>query len=135
MGLQSPSAHWVFLWLLHWRPYALSNGCLCEHPLLYLPDTGTVSQETAISGSCQQALVGICLVSGFGDCLWGGSPTGTVSGWSFLQALFQIFFSVTPCMGNLYPILWKKKKESTVWSFYFLSFMCSPNCILGILNF
>ena len=29
----------------------------CEHPLLYL--SGTASQETAISGSCQQALVGI----------------------------------------------------------------------------
>ena len=26
----------------------------CEHPLLYLPGTGRGSQETAISGSCQQ---------------------------------------------------------------------------------
>jgi hypothetical protein len=32
----------------------------CEHPLLYLPGTVIVSQETAISGSCQQNLVGIC---------------------------------------------------------------------------
>ena len=32
----------------------------CEHPLLYLPGTGRASQETALSGSCQQALVGIC---------------------------------------------------------------------------
>ncbi|KRY62617.1 hypothetical protein T4D_5138 [Trichinella pseudospiralis] len=32
----------------------------CEHPLLYLPGTGISSQKTAISGSCQQALVGIC---------------------------------------------------------------------------
>jgi hypothetical protein len=32
----------------------------CEHPLLYLHDTGIASQETAISGSCQQNLVGIC---------------------------------------------------------------------------
>jgi hypothetical protein len=31
----------------------------CEHPLLYLPGTGIASQETAISGSCQQNLVGI----------------------------------------------------------------------------
>ena len=31
----------------------------CEHPLLYLPGTGRAPQETAISGSCQQALVGI----------------------------------------------------------------------------
>jgi hypothetical protein len=58
----------------------------CEHPLLYLPGTGRSSQETVISGSCQQALVGICLVTGFGG-LWGGSPSRAVSGWSFLQAL------------------------------------------------
>jgi hypothetical protein len=32
----------------------------CEHPLLYLPGTGIASQETAISGSCQQDLAGIC---------------------------------------------------------------------------
>jgi hypothetical protein len=31
----------------------------CEHPLLYLSGTGRASQEIAISGSCQQALVGI----------------------------------------------------------------------------
>ena len=32
----------------------------CEHPLLYLLDTGVASQETAISGSFQQNLAGIC---------------------------------------------------------------------------
>jgi hypothetical protein len=32
----------------------------CEHPLLYLPGTGIVSQETAISGTFQQDLAGIC---------------------------------------------------------------------------
>jgi hypothetical protein len=31
----------------------------CEHPLLYLPGTGKASQETAMSGSCQQKLSGI----------------------------------------------------------------------------
>jgi hypothetical protein len=31
----------------------------CEHSRLYLPGTGITSQETAISGSCQQALLGI----------------------------------------------------------------------------
>ena len=61
----------------------------CEHPLLYLPGTGRASQETAISGSCQQALLGICLVSGFDGCLWDGSPGGTVFGWLFLKALLQ----------------------------------------------
>ena len=61
----------------------------CEHPLLYLPGTGIASHETTISGSCQQALAGICLVFGFGGCLWGGSPSRAVSGWLFLQALLQ----------------------------------------------
>jgi hypothetical protein len=32
----------------------------CEHPLLYLPGTGIASQESAISGSFQQNLAGIC---------------------------------------------------------------------------
>jgi hypothetical protein len=32
----------------------------CEHPLLYLPGTGKASRETAISGSLQQNLAGIC---------------------------------------------------------------------------
>jgi hypothetical protein len=32
----------------------------CEHPLLYLPGTGIASHETAISGSLQQNLAGIC---------------------------------------------------------------------------
>ena len=31
----------------------------CEHPPLYLLGTGRASQETPISGSCQQALLGI----------------------------------------------------------------------------
>jgi hypothetical protein len=32
----------------------------CEHPLLYLPGTGKASQKTAISGSFQQNLAGVC---------------------------------------------------------------------------
>jgi hypothetical protein len=46
MGLQTPSA-----------PGILLVGC--EHPPLYLSGTGRASQDTAISGSCQQGLVGI----------------------------------------------------------------------------
>ena len=68
-----------------------------EHPLLYLPGTGR-----AISDSSQQALVGICLVSGFGGGLWDGSPGGAVSGWSCLQPLVETV-SVTPSMGILSP--------------------------------
>ena len=37
----------------------LSLMVCCEHPPLYLSGSGRASQETAISGSCQQALIGI----------------------------------------------------------------------------
>jgi hypothetical protein len=73
-----------------------------EHPLLYLPGTGRASQKTALSGSCQQALVGIWLVSRFDACLWDGSPSGAVSGWSFLR-LYLNFVSVDPSMRILLP--------------------------------
>jgi hypothetical protein len=56
----------------------------CEHPLLYLPGTGIVSIERAISGSCQQNLSGICYSVRFGGCIWEGSLDGAVSGWCFL---------------------------------------------------
>jgi hypothetical protein len=38
----------------------------CEHPLLYLPAKVIASQETAISGSSQQILAGVCN----GVCVW-----------------------------------------------------------------
>jgi hypothetical protein len=37
-----------------------------EHPLLSFPGTGIASQESAISGSCQQNLAGICNCV----CIW-----------------------------------------------------------------
>jgi hypothetical protein len=48
----------------------------CEHPLLCLPGTGIVSQETAISGSFQRNLAGICN----GVCIW-----RLVMGWILSQ--------------------------------------------------
>ena len=44
------------------------------------------------------------------------------------------FVSVTPSMGILFPLL-RRIKVSTLWSSFFLSFMGSANCILGILGF
>ena len=67
----------------------------CKHPALYLSDTGRVSQETVITGSCHQALVDITIVSGFGDRIWDGSLGGPVSGWPFLQFLLHTL-SLTP---------------------------------------
>jgi hypothetical protein len=39
------------------------------------------------------------------------------------------FVSVKPSMGVLFPIL-RRGKVSTLWSSFFLSFMCFTNCIL-----
>jgi hypothetical protein len=39
------------------------------------------------------------------------------------------FVSVTPSMGVLFPIQ-RRGKVSTLWSSFFLSFMCFANCIL-----
>jgi hypothetical protein len=82
----------------------------CEHPLLYLPGTGIASQETAISGSCQQNLAGVCnsiciwwlimvLIPGRGS-LWMVLPSGSAPN----------FVSVTPSMGVLSPILRRDEK-------------------------
>ena len=30
------------------------------------------------------------IMSGFGVCIWNGSPGGAVSGWPFLQCLLQV---------------------------------------------
>ena len=58
MGLQTPSA------LKSFSNSFIGDRVLspvddCKHPLLYLSGTGRASQGTAISGSCQQALIGL----------------------------------------------------------------------------
>jgi hypothetical protein len=105
----------------------------CEYQLLYLPGTGIASQETAISGSFQQNLAGICN----SVCIWwlimGWTP-GWGSPWighSFLLA--PNFASVTPSMDILFPIR-GRNEVSTYWS-SFLIFLCFGNCTLGILGF
>ena len=106
----------------------------CEHPLMYLSGIGNASQETAISGTCQQDLVGIHnsvrvwwlfmgWIARWGN-LWMVSPS--------VSALH--FVSVTSSMGTLSPLL-RMINVSTLWSFFFLSFMWFINCILGILSF
>ena len=106
----------------------------CEHPLLYLPGTGLASQETAISGSCQQNLSGICNSVWVWWLFMGWIPRWD-SLWMVLLSTSALnFFSVTPSMGILFPIL-RRNRVSTLWSSSFLSFMCFANYILDILNF
>ena len=62
----------------------------CEHPLLYLPGTGIASHKTAISGSLQQNLAGICnnvcvwrLIMGWSTRRWPSRPSlGREAPWS-----------------------------------------------------
>jgi hypothetical protein len=105
----------------------------CEHPLLYVPGTGKASHTTAISGSFQQNLAGIC------NSVWvWWMIMGWITRWgSFWMVhpfvLAPNFVSVTPSKGVLFPIL-RRYEVSTLWS-YFLIFLYFANCILGILSF
>jgi hypothetical protein len=103
----------------------------CEHPLLYLPGTGIASEEIAISGSCQQNLAGICNTAWVWWLFMGWIPWwGSL--WMVLPSVSASNYdSVTPSMGILFPIL-RRYEVSTLWSSFFLSFMCLANCILGI---
>jgi hypothetical protein len=106
----------------------------CEHPLLYLSGTGRASQETAISGSCQPALVDIH------NSVWvWWLYIGWIPRWGSLWMVISSisashFVSVTPFMGILFPLL-RMIEVSTLWYSFFLSFMYFVNCILGILSF
>jgi hypothetical protein len=106
----------------------------CEHPLLYLPGTGIASQESAISGSCQQNLAGICN----SVCFWWLIMVW-IPGWGSLCLVVPSisspnFVSVTPYITILFPIL-RRDEVSTLWYSSFLSFLCFAKCILGILSF
>ena len=60
-----------------------------EHPFLYLPGTGIASHESAISGSFQQNLAGICNSVCILWLIMGWTPGGAVFGWSFLPSQLQ----------------------------------------------
>jgi hypothetical protein len=105
----------------------------CEHPLLYLPGTGKASQETAISGSLQQNLAGVCNSVWVWSLVMRWTPM-----WGSLWMVHPFIFapnfvSATPSMDILVCIL-GRNEVSTHWS-SFLIFSCFGSCILGILGF
>jgi hypothetical protein len=64
---------------------------------------------------------------------------GWIPGWGSLWMVLPsisapTFVSITPFIGILFYLL-RRKKISTLWSSFFLSFMSFANCILGILGF
>ena len=70
------------------------------------------------------------IVSGFGNCIWDGSPRwGSL--WMVYPSVFALHFvSVSPLVGILFPLL----RRTILWSSFFLSFLWSMNCTLGILG-
>ena len=95
----------------------------CKHLPLYLSGSGRSSQETDITGSCQQALLGIhnsvwvcCLYMEWiprWDSLWMPFPSAS--------ALH--FVSIFAPMSILFHFL--RTEAPTLWSFFLLSFMWS----------
>jgi hypothetical protein len=59
MGLQTPSAPSIISQTPAFGNPMLTSMVGYEHPLLYLSGFGRVFQGTTISGSCQDALLGI----------------------------------------------------------------------------
>jgi hypothetical protein len=122
MGLQAPSAPSVL-------SLAPPLGTLCSlspmvdwgHPPLYLSGIGRGSQETAISGTCQQAIVGIHT----GIRVW-WLNMGWIPRWGRLWMVFpsvsaSYFVSVSPPMGVLFPLL-RRTEVSILWSSSWASF-------------
>jgi hypothetical protein len=89
MGLQPPSVPWVLslapslgtLCFIQWMAVSI-NFCFCQalaEPFRRQPYQAPVSKLLLVS----------TIVSGFGGCLWDGSPSGAVSGLPFLQSLLR----------------------------------------------
>jgi hypothetical protein len=93
-----------------------------EHPLLYFPGTGIASHDTAISGSFQQNLAGVC------NRVWvWWLIMEWIPGWCSLWMVHSFilapnFVSVTPSMGVLFPIL-RRNEVCTLWSSFLLIFL------------
>ena len=89
MGLQTPSAPSVLsltpplgtLCSVQWLAESI-HFCICQalaEPLRRQLYQAPVSMHFLAS----------TIVSGFGNSIWDGLPSGAVSGWSFLQSLFH----------------------------------------------
>jgi hypothetical protein len=127
MGLQTPSAPSVFsLNSFIWDP-VLSPMVGCQQPRLYLSGSVRASQETALSGSCQEALVDIHN-SVWVWCLY----MGWIPRWGSLCMAFPSVSAPHFVYLEYFVPLLRSTEASTLWSSFFLNFMWSVNCILGI---
>ena len=92
----------------------------CEHPFLCLLEV--------YLGPFSKILLVYTMVSAFGSWLWDWSPDMAVSRWSIILSQVQ-----TLSLNSLHGCFVsnsKKGQVSTLWSPFFLSFMCFASCIL-----
>jgi hypothetical protein len=128
MGLQTPSAPSVLslppplgnLCSVQWLALSI---CLCICQALAEPPTRQLYQAPV-----SKQFLASTIVSGFGNCIWDGSPGGAVSGWPFLQSLLHSLPPYFLICVLCFPLEgWKY--SSTLCSSFLLSFMWSVNCI------
>jgi hypothetical protein len=92
MGLQIPSAPWVLslapsletLCSVQWMAVSI-HLCICQAPAEPL-------RRQLYQAPVSKLLLASAIVSGFGGCLWDGSPGGAVSAWLFPQSLLHTYF-------------------------------------------
>ena len=79
----------------------------CQHSPLYLLGSGGASQETAVTGSCQQALLASAVVSGL-VTVYGMDPqvAQSLDGFSF-----NLCFTLCPCISFRQEPFWVKNLE------------------------
>jgi hypothetical protein len=134
MGRQTPSALWVLslvpplgtLCSVQWLAVSI-HLCICQalvQPLRRQLYQTPVSKHLSAS----------TIVSGFDDCIWDRFPRWSSFCMAFPSVSAPNFVSVSPPMGIFFPLL-RRTNVSTRWSSFFLSFMWSVKCILGILSF
>jgi hypothetical protein len=128
MGLQTPSSPSVlsitFLLETSWSDQGLAvNIQLCIYQVLTEPFRRQLYQ-----GADSKHFLASTIMSGFGNCIWDGSPDGVVPS---VSAPYIV--SVFPSMGILFPLL--RRTEVYIFWTSFLSFMWSVNCILSIQSF
>jgi hypothetical protein len=106
----------------------------CQHLPLYLSGSGRGSQETDILGFHQQALPSIHNIIWFWLLYMGWIPRWSSLWMAFASVSAPHFVFIFPSMSILFTLL-RGTEVSILCSSFFLGFIWSVNCILGILNF
>jgi hypothetical protein len=73
------------------------------------------------------------VVSRFGNCIWDESPGGQFLDGLFFSLCSTIYLYICSC--EYFVFLLRRTEAPTLRSSFFLSFMWSVNCILGIWSF